>query len=192
MKGVMSVPESLRFTYEDYARLPDDRRYEVIDGELFLTPAPTPFHQIVKGRIERLLEEHVEEQALGIVLDAPCDVVLSRFDVLQPDIFFISSERLAVIGEKYISDAPDLVVEVLSPGTRKRDRILKARRYARFGVGEMWIADPDKKTIEVYVNTGKSFRRDALYAGDDVLRSPMLPGLQIPLARVFSEIRPSP
>ncbi|HEV8232328.1 MAG TPA: Uma2 family endonuclease [Thermoanaerobaculia bacterium] len=188
----MSVPESLRFTYEDYARLPDDRRYEVIEGELYLTPAPTPFHQIVKGRIERLLEDHVEERALGLVLDAPCDVVLSRFDVLQPDIFFISSERLAMIGEKYISDAPDLVVEVLSPGTRKRDRLLKSKRYARFGVREMWIADPDKKTIEVHVNTGKSFRREALYAGDDVLRSPMLPGLQIPLARAFSEIRPSP
>jgi Uma2 family endonuclease len=192
MKGDMSVPESLRFTYEDYARLPDDRRYEVIEGELYLTPAPTPFHQIVKGRIERLLEDHVEERALGLVLDAPCDVVLSRFDVLQPDIFFISSERLAMIGEKYISDAPDLVVEVLSPGTRKRDRLLKSKRYARFGVREMWIADPDKKTIEVHVNTGKSFRREALYAGDDVLRSPMLPGLQIPLARAFSEIRPSP
>jgi Uma2 family endonuclease len=192
MKGVMSVPESLRFTYEDYARLPDDRRYEVIDGELFLTPAPTPFHQIVKGRIEDILKAHVQKHRLGLVLDAPCDVVLSRYDVLQPDIFFISSERLAMIGEKYISDAPDLVVEVLSPGTRKRDRLLKSKRYARFGVREMWIADPDKKTIEVFVNVKETFRREALYTGEDVLRSPMLLRLQIPLPRVFSEIRPSP
>jgi Uma2 family endonuclease len=181
----MSVPESLRFTYEDYARLPDDRRYEVIDGELFLTPAPTPYHQLVKQRIEQFLLEHVESRGLGQVLDAPCDVVLSRFDVLQPDIFFVSSGRLAVIGEKYISDAPDLVVEVLSPGTRKRDRVFKSKRYARFGVREMWIADPDKKTIEVHVNAEKSFRREALYAGDDVLLSPLLPGLEVPLARVF-------
>src|SRR5512134_3345461 len=114
----MSVTGSLRFTYEDYARLPDDHRYEVIDGELFLTPAPTPYHQMVKRRIERILEEHVERGSLGMVLDAPCDVVLSEFDVLQPDIFFISSGRLGTIGEKYISDAPDLVVAVLSPGTR--------------------------------------------------------------------------
>jgi Uma2 family endonuclease len=185
MKSDMSVPESLRFTYEDYARLPDDRRYEVIDGELYLTPAPTPYHQIVKRRIEQRLLEHVEGHGLGEVLDAPCDVVLSRFDVLQPDIFFVSAGRLAVIGEKYISDAPDLVVEVLSPGTRKRDRILKSKRYARFGVTEMWIADPDKKTIEVHANTGKSFVRQAVYAGHDVLRSPLLPGLEIPLARVF-------
>jgi Uma2 family endonuclease len=185
MKSDMSVPESLRFTYEDYARLPDDRRYEVIDGELYVTPAPTPYHQLVKQRIEQFLLKHVESRGLGQVLDAPCDVVLSRFDVLQPDIFFVSSGRLAVIGEKYISDAPDLVVEVLSPGTRKRDRVFKSKRYARFGVREMWIADPDKKTIEVLVNTDKGFHREGLYAGGDVLLSPLLPGLEVPLARVF-------
>jgi Uma2 family endonuclease len=184
----MSVPASLRFTYEDYVLLPEDRRYEVIDGELYLTPAPTPYHQIVKGRIERLLQDHVERGSLGMVLDAPCDVVLSRFDVLQPDIFFISSGRLEMIGEKYISDAPDLVVEVLSPGTRKRDRVLKSKRYSRFGVREMWIADPDKKTIEVFVSAGGSFRREALYGRDDVLRSPLLPGLEIPLAGVFRAV----
>jgi Uma2 family endonuclease len=181
----MSVSTPLRYTYDDYARLPDDRRYEVIDGELYLTPAPTPYHQIVSRRIERLLEDHVEKAKLGIVIHAPCDVVLSQFDVLQPDIFFISTGRMAVIGEKYISDAPDLVVEVLSPGTRKRDRFIKSKRYARFGVREMWIANPQKKTIEVFVNAEEGFRRDALYAGDDVLRSPLLPGLEVQLSRVF-------
>lgn len=186
----MSVPASLRFTYEDYVLLPDDRRYEVIDGELYLTPAPTPYHQIVGRRIERLIEDYVESRELGIVFNAPCDVVLSRFDVLQPDIFFISSSRLSVIGEKYVSDAPDLVVEVLSPGTRKRDRVVKAKRYAHFGVREMWIVDPDKKAIEVFVNTENGFRREACYAGDDVLRSPLLPGLQVPLARVFAPLSP--
>jgi Uma2 family endonuclease len=184
----MSVSGSLRFTYEDYVLLPEDGRYEVIDGELFLTPAPTPFHQLVKSRIERLLQDHVESAELGIVLDAPCDVVLSRFDVLQPDIFFVSAERRSVIGEKFISDAPDLVVEILSPGTRKRDRIFKAKRYARFGVREMWIADPDRKTVEVFVNNGDAFQREALYASEGVLRSPLLPGLEVPLARVFSAL----
>ena len=184
----MSVPESLRFTYEDYLLLPEDRRYEVIDGALYLTPAPTPYHQIVGRRIQRLIEDHVEREALGVVFDAPCDVVLSRFDVLQPDVFFVSADRRSVIGEKFISDAPDLVVEVLSPGTRKRDRIFKAKRYARFGVREMWIADPDKKTIEVFVNREERFRREAVYIEQDVLRSPLLPGLEVPLAKVFSAL----
>jgi Uma2 family endonuclease len=188
MQSDMSVPGSLRFTYEDYARLPDDRRYEVIDGELFLTPAPTPYHQTVAMRLGFLLNTHAAEVGAGKVFIAPCDVVLSRFDVLQPDIFFISSGRLSIIGEKYISDAPDLVVEILSPGTRKRDRFLKARRYAHFGVREMWIADPDKKTIEIFIKVEKGFRRDAIYAGEDVLRSPLLPGLEIPLATVFLPI----
>jgi Uma2 family endonuclease len=140
---------------------------------------------MVKLRIEKVLLDHVENHGLGQILDAPCDVVLSQFDVLQPDVFFISSERLATIGEKYISDAPDLVVEVLSPGTRRRDRTLKSKRYALFGVREMWIADPDRKTIEVFVNSGEGFRRDAIYVREDVLQSPLLPGLEIPLARVF-------
>lgn len=92
---------------------------------------------------------------------------------------------MAIMGEKYISDAPDLVVEVLSPGTRKRDRVFKAKRYARFGVREMWIADPDRKTIEVLVNSREGFRAQASYGGEDVLTSPLFSGLEIPLARVF-------
>ncbi len=181
----MSVTESLGFTYEDYVRLPDDHRYEVIDGELFLTPAPRPHHQIVSGRLFVLLNRHVETLGLGQVFFAPCDLVLSKFDVLQPDIFFIAEQRRAIIGEKYISEAPDLVVEVLSPSTADRDRVKKAARYAKFGVREMWIADPDAKTIEVHVNAEGGFRRETTYAGGDVLRSPLLPGLEIPLARVF-------
>ncbi len=181
----MSVPESLRFTYEDYVLLPEDRRYEVIDGELYLTPAPRPYHQTVLKRLGFLLDAHVGRHRSGELFIAPCDVVLSRFDVLQPDIFFIVEQRRAIIGEKYISEAPDLVVEVLSPGTRTRDRVAKAKQYAKFGVREMWIADPDGKTIEVLVHSESGFRREALYSGQDVLRSPLLPGLEVPLASVF-------
>jgi Uma2 family endonuclease len=181
----MSAPGSLRFTYEDYARLPDDRRYEVIDGELCLTPAPKPYHQIVSGRIFVLLNQHVESLGLGQVFFAPCDLVLSQFDVLQPDLFFIGEARRSIIGEKYISEAPDLVIEVLSPSTADRDRVKKAERYARFGVREMWIVDPDASTIEVQVNAGVSFRGEVLYGFGDVLVSPLLPGLEVPLARIF-------
>lgn len=181
----MSVPESLRFTYEDYVLLPEDRRYEIVDGELLLTPAPTPYHQTVAKRLGFLLDAHVQGMHLGEVFIAPCDVVLSRFDVLQPDIFFVSAERMSIIGEKYISEAPDLVVEVLSPSTADRDRVAKARQYAKFGVREMWIADPKAHTIEVLVNSSEGFRRETVYAGADVLRSPIIPALEIPLGRVF-------
>jgi Uma2 family endonuclease len=181
----MSAPGSVRFTYDDYVRLPDDSRYEVIDGELFLTPAPTPYHQLVGKRLGFLLDAHVQAGRLGEVFLAPCDLVLSRFDVLQPDIFFIAEERRGIIGEKYICDAPDLVVEVLSPSTADRDRVKKAERYSTFGVKEMWIADPAARTVEVLVAGPAGLRGQALHGSDDMLVSPLLPGLEIPLARIF-------
>jgi len=182
----MSVPAALKFTYEDYCLLPEDQRYEVVDGEPLLTPAPTTFHQIVKGRLRRILEDFTETRHLGTVLDAPCDVVLSKYDVLQPDILFVSTERRPIIGEKYVSPAPDLVIEVLSPSTETRDRTAKAKRYALFGVREMWLADPDAKTIEVFVNSAEGFRRAALYGEADSARSAaVLPGLEFPVAPVF-------
>jgi Uma2 family endonuclease len=181
----MSAPGSLRFTYEDYARLSDELRYEVIDGELYLTPAPTPYHQLVAKRLGFLLDTHVQGGRLGEVFLAPCDLVLSKFDVLQPDVFFIAEERRAIIGEKYISEAPDLVIEVLSPSTADRDRVKKATRYAKFGVKEMWIADPMAKTVEVFVALEGGFRREWEYGGGEVLRSSLLPDLEIPLAAIF-------
>jgi Uma2 family endonuclease len=181
----MSAPGSLRFTYEDYVQLPDDRRYEVIDGELFLTPAPTPYHQIVAKRLGFLLDEHVQSRRLGELFLAPCDLVLSNIDVLQPDVFFITEERRSIIGEKHITEAADLVIEVLSPATADRDRVKKAARYAKFGVREMWIADPATRTIEVLINASGALRREALFGADEVLVSLLLPGLEIPLARIF-------
>ncbi|MEP6994532.1 MAG: Uma2 family endonuclease [Acidobacteriota bacterium] len=179
------MPAALKFTYEDYALLPEDRRYEVIDGEPFLTPAPTTFHQIVKGRIKRFLDDFVEAASLGLVLDAPCDVVLSDYDVLQPDILFVSTARASIVGEKYVGPAPDLVIEVLSPATETRDRAAKAKRYATFGVREMWLVDPAAHTIEVMVNSEDGFRRQALYGEGDTVRSVILPGLEFLAAPVF-------
>jgi len=184
----MSVPAALRFTYDDYALLSDDRRYEVIDGELFVTPAPTPFHQILVMRLARLLEDHVAGAGLGTVLMAPCDVVLSRNDVLQPDIFFVPAGRGEIIGEKYIGGAPDLVVEVLSPSTESRDRVAKAKRYARFGVREMWLVDPAAKTIEVFVHSDEGFQRQALFGAADTVLSKTLPNLAFPAAPLFRPI----
>jgi Uma2 family endonuclease len=182
----MSVPAALKFTYEDYCLLPEDQRYEVVDGELLLTPAPTTLHQLAKRRLVRILEDFGESTGLGSILDAPYDVVLSRYDVLQPDVLFVTTARKQVIGEKNIQGAPDLVVEVLSPSTEERDRVAKAKRYALFGVREMWLADPDAKTIEVFVNSAEGFRRTALYGEADTARSAtVLPGLGFPVAPVF-------
>jgi Uma2 family endonuclease len=181
----MTVSPALRFTYDDYLLLPEDRRYEIIDGDLFMTPAPTPYHQRVTFNLAAALREHVQEHSLGEVLIAPCDVVLSATDVVQPNILFVASDRLSIIGEKYISEAPDLVVEILSPATADRDQDLKKKLYARFGVRGFWLADPDRKTVEVLVNTTEGFRRESLFGVAETLRSPLVPGLKIPLAEAF-------
>ena len=181
----MGVPESLRFTYEDYLLTPDDRRYELVDGDLLLTPAPTPYHQRVAGHLFAALLEFVRGRSLGEVIVAPCDVVLSRFDVVQPDILFVRSDRLSIIGEKNIQGPPDLVIEVLSPSTEDRDRTLKTKLYARSGVRELWIVDPSAKTVEILAGAGSGLRPRAVVGGAETLRTAILPGLEIPLARVF-------
>lgn len=119
------------------------------------------------------------------MLIAPCDVVLSETNVLQPDVLFVRQGRLTIIGEKYVSAAPDLLVEVLSPGTKIRDRKLKFRLYARFGVRELWVADGDARSIEVYENADRRFRLVKRYRAGQTLRSKVLPRLRLSLASVF-------
>jgi Uma2 family endonuclease len=181
----MTVAPSLRFTYEDYLLLPEDRRYEILDGDLFMTPAPTPYHQVVSRNLGVLLLQHARRLGLGEVLFAPCDVVLSKTDILQPDVLFVAADRRSIIGEKYIEAAPDLVVEVLSPATADRDTDVKAKIYARSGVKELWIADPEAKTIAVLANSGEGFRQEGFFRRGDVLRSILFPGFTISLDEIF-------
>lgn len=181
----MPVTTARPFTYEDYLLLPEDRRYEIIGGELFLTPAPTPRHQIVVSNLQYALESFVRQRRLGVVLPSPCGVVLSATDIVQPDLSFVSVERASIVGEKHVSAAPDLVIEVLSPGTAERDQTLKAKTYERYGARELWIVSPEARTIEVLVNREGGFSREAIYGFGDRLKSPLLPGLEIPLESVF-------
>lgn len=181
----MNASASAPFTYEDYARLRDDRRYEVIEGQLLLTPSPRTYHQKVTGNLFVLLMRHVRENALGEVLISPCDVVLSPTNIVQPDVLFVGRDRLAIIEEKYVSAAPDLVVEVLSPSTTLRDRTLKFRLYARFGARELWIVDPTLRSVEVFGNSGGRLHLASAFGRSDTLRSEVLPDLAVSLADVF-------
>jgi Uma2 family endonuclease len=184
----MSVPAALKFTYEDYALLPEDRRYEVIDGEVFVTPAPSLFHQAVSERLEHALREFLGRTGFGVMLHAPCDVILSPHDVVQPDILVVTTGRRSILSDRFVAGAPDLVVEVLSPSTETRDRVAKAKRHATFGVREMWLVDPAAKTIEVLVNTEEGFRREAICSEPDTVRSVVLSGLEFAVAPVFGPI----
>ena len=178
-----------KLTYDDYAALPEDgKRYELIEGELYVNASPAPKHQIVSMNLENILVTWVRQHRLGIVLHAPTDVVLSAENVVQPDVFFISTGRRELIGPKNIEGAPDLVVEILSGSNRRNDEIVKRRLYEQHGVSEYWIADPEVDSVLVYRRIGETFERAVTFSASagDVLESPLFPGLVIKLADVFS------
>lgn len=145
-------PQQTGWSYSEFARLPSDdgNRYEVIGGELYVTPAPRTPHQIAITRLIRFLHGFVDQHNLGWVLPGPVDVLFAEGDYLEPDLVFVRRERRGIISDRGIEAAPDLVVEVASPSTADRDRGIKRERYAFFGVPEYWILDPDAKQIEVY------------------------------------------
>jgi Uma2 family endonuclease len=144
-------PARRGWSYAEFARLPDDgNRYEVIDGEIFVTPSPHPVHIRIAFKLAFLLEAFVEAHDLGWVSPAPVDVLLGENDYVQPDLVFVRREKGAYITDRGIEVPPDLVVEVVSPSTAFRDRGLKRERYARFGVPEYWIVDPGARRVEVY------------------------------------------
>src|SRR5260370_23501277 len=138
-----------KLDYDDYARIPPDgKRYELLEGDLFVTPAPSPLHQRVSKRLQRKLEVYFEARGLGEVFNAPIDVILTLHDVVQPDLVVVTDP--AQISGRGIEGAPALVVEVLSPTTRDHDRTTKARRYAALGGRHYWVLDPEGSRLDCY------------------------------------------
>lgn len=172
-------------TYADYAALPDDgKRYQLIEGELVEMPSPTSGHQIVSGELFSALRAHVREHGLGRVLYAPLDVVLEDRTVVQPDVMFVSNERMGILRKPHVAGAPDLCVEILSPGTARLDRVRKLGLYARHGVPHYWIVDLEARTIEEYVLAGEAYRVRSVAAAIDDFAPVALPGFAFRLADV--------
>ena len=187
------VNPDIRFVYEDYKALPESmaKRYELLGGEILMVPAPTTTHQILSGNIAYLLHGFVRQHALGTVLCAPLDVVLGEGDareIVQPDVLYISTARASIILVAEICGAPDLVIEVLSPGTETRDRTYKKHLYGRYGVSEYWLVDPSSETLEVYRSARAKFDEPATYRITDTFNSSLLVGLDISVREVF-EVR---
>jgi Uma2 family endonuclease len=176
---------NVRFNYHDYVQLPEDKRYEILDGDLFMVPAPGIKHQSVSLNLTMALFQHIRDYRLGRLLEAPCDVILSNEDIVQPDILFIKSDRCGIVGELNIQGAPDLVIEILSPGTREKDLEIKRKIYARFGVQEYWIVDPAAETVEVLTRSALGYAPAGTYGKSDGLSSPLLPDFKLPLIEIF-------
>lgn len=185
----MKAPNTnIKFTYRDYKSLPpsETKIYMLLDGEIIMVPAPIPYHQRVSGNVEHILREFVQSRNLGLVYHAPCDVVLSEKDVVQPDILFILKERSQIITREEIKGAPDLIIEITSPSTAEYDRTYKRTLYARSGVKEYWIVDVDKKEVEIMALGKRGFETLDIYKkGEEKVKSPLLQGLTIKLEEIF-------
>jgi Uma2 family endonuclease len=183
-----AIRKDIKFTYQQYRHLPEDRRYELIEGELYMTPSPQEAHQRFSGRLQFQLVKFIEEKNLGYIYNAPMDVYLSEFSVVQPDLMFISRDRKGIIKKEYIQGAPDLVIEILSPGTSSRDQITKKQLYGKYGVIEYWIVDPEAKTIEILTQGNTGLETLRVFNEKMILETTLLPAFTLQVACVFREL----
>ncbi len=183
-------PDETRLTYEDYMELPNDgKRHEIIDGELHVAPAPgANIHQTVLGRLYARLFNHVEAHDLGSVLPSPVDVVLSDYDVVQPDIVFVARERLGIV-QREIAGPPDLAVEIISPGSARLDRTVKRKLYSTRGVRYYWLVDPRTQRLEEYEQAGSAYRLCSRVEGATTFKPALFPDLEIAMGQVWVQNR---
>jgi len=187
MKSVAAKTSTGLLTYQEYLTFPDSDglKKEIIEGDLYMTPAPSIKHQQISSTLFYQLFIHVAKNKLGKVLYAPCDVLLSNINVLQPDIIFIARENYDILTEYNIQGAPDLLIEILSPSTQDTDRIFKKRIYEKFGVKEYWILDPILETVEIWSSTKNKYQLLINATKDDTIESRVIAGLRLALVTVF-------
>jgi len=182
----MVVATHVKLNYDDLRLFPDNgKRHELIDGEHIMTPAPNTKHQRVVIRLGTRLQVSVEKTKSGVVFTAPYDVVLSDYDITEPDIVFVSANRQQIITQANLRGAPDLVVEILSPSTKEIDRTVKFKLYEKYGVREYWIIDPDAETIEIYAWSAAGYALLQKFSRGDIVRSQVLPGFACAVDEIF-------
>ncbi len=165
-------------TYKDYEVLPaDGRRYELHEGELSVTPAPSPQHQQILANLNEIVRQHVKSHDLGKVFFAPIDCILGETTVVQPDLVYLDNSRLSIVSARGLEGAPTLVVEILSPTTTLIDRSTKRQLYARYGVPDYWIVDPEARVIEAYGLSDGGYQLAVRAAGREPVSLPPFPDL---------------
>ena len=181
----------MKLTYDDLLLFPEDgKRHELIDGEHYVSPSPVMAHQQIAGNLHWLLRSYLESHPLGRVFFAPLDVFFSQFDVVVPDLLYLSHERAAqALTDKYVEQCPELVIEIGSPSTRSRDETIKLRLYEGAGVTEYWLVDPRTQVVRVYRRADETFAKPMEFAkaAGAVITSPLFLGLSISVADVFKD-----
>lgn len=183
----MALRTKTRFKADDIWETPDDgNRYEVIDGRLYVSPPPIVPHQNASGEIFGYVWAYLQQTRLGKVFSAPIGVVLDDENGLQPDLVYVSAERLSTISRRGIEGAPDLVMEVLSPSTRSRDLGIKMRRYAAASVPHYWIVDPRSQALRTYRLSEQGYALTGEYGPGSIFRPELFPGLEIPIDALWT------
>jgi len=182
----MATRSGVRFKAEDIWDAPDDQyRYEVIDGQLYLSPAPSWSHQRLLVKLTLVLGNHIYGHQLGEVVQAPTGVVLDEENGVEPDLLYISNERRHIISDRGVEGAPDLIVEVLSPSTAARDRGIKMRRYAAAGVAHYWMLDPLLPALHAYRLGAQGYELIGVYGPGSTFRPELFPDLEISIDDLY-------
>jgi Uma2 family endonuclease len=174
------------FTYDDYRQLPEDgRRYELMEGELFVSPPPSTRHQTVLVHLLNALVEGLDKPGLARIFCAPMDLVLAPTSVVQPDLIVVGAARATIIGAQALEGVPDVVVEILSPSSLDRDQYIKRKLYERFAIPEYWVVDPEHGMMVAHRLDEGTYGIRAQYDRASTLEMPEFPTLRVPLLDVF-------
>ena len=173
-------------TIEDYKVLPETGpHYQLINGTLHMSPAPTRFHQHVSLNLTNIVYNWINSSGSGFIYNAPFDVYLDEFNVFQPDLVYVSPKNLHILTDAGVEGAPDLIVEILSPSTRKIDLGPKKKIFAKYGVKEFWAVDPNSRQVQKFELEKSVDSPSDSYDENDTLESAILPGLKIDLNKIF-------
>jgi Uma2 family endonuclease len=187
---MVDTPERLPagpLTYRDYAELPEDgRRYEILDGELDVSPSPMIRHQMVIANLFSALRQHVQAHSLGTILLSPVDLILADTTVVVPDLMFVSHRRAPIITARAVEGPADLVVEIISPSTGRKDRLTKAALYARFGIPCYWLIDPEQRLFDAFVLGGGVYRLATRGQHDETVQTEPFVDLVIALSTIWA------
>ncbi len=174
------------YTVDDYMKLPEGAPFQLVAGKLLYMPSPKDLHQLAVLNISVSLAGFVKKHKLGVVRTAPFDVHLDRRNIYQPDVLFISNERRAILRD-WVFGAPDLVVEILSPGTASLDRNRKKKQYGKYGVREYWLVSTERKTVEIFVSQDGKLISKSVLPENGRLTSPLFPGFELTVREILEE-----
>jgi Uma2 family endonuclease len=181
-----AIKQKAKWSYEDYAFLPAELRCEIIDQSLFMAPSPTSDHQNSIGNLFSLIQSFVRKNKAGTVFPAPMDVVLDKNNVVQPDIIFIAKDNSAIIKD-VIKGVPDCLIEIISPGYVKYDRVMKYNLYEKFGVKEYWIVDPGNQVVEIFTLESKKYKLHSYTEVKGKVQSKVIKGLGVEVKKIFQK-----